>query len=62
MDHLLHVEETEERVVVPEIPDVLSLNQKSFLQSLVNPLDQCDDYGKHFYVVTRQLVREMLDQ
>ena len=55
------MDEAQERVVVPEIPDVLSLNQKSFLQSLVNPLDQCDDYGKQFYVAARQLVREMLD-
>ena len=49
-----------ERVTVPQIPDFLTTDQLSFLKSLVNPLKQCDDYGKSFYVDTRQLVREML--
>ena len=54
--------ETEGHVVVPDIPDCLSADQLSSLKSLVNPLTPCDDHGKRFYVATRQLVREILDQ
>jgi len=53
--------ETENQVVVPEIPDYLDEKQLSFLQLLVDPLKQCNDYGKGFYVTVRQLVREMTD-
>jgi len=54
-------EETESCVIVPEIPNYLNTCQLSFLQSLVDPLKPCDDYGKGFYVITRQLVREMIE-
>ena len=54
--------ETEERVIVPDIPDYLDADQLIFLKSLVNPLEQCDDYGKGFYLATRQIVREFLCQ
>lgn len=53
--------ETESRVTVPEIPSYLNTCQLSFLKSLVNPLKPCNDYGKQFYVITRQLVREMVE-
>lgn len=54
-------DEAEERVVVPETPNYLSAEQLSLIKTLVNPLQQCDDYGKGLYVATRQLVREVLD-
>ena len=46
---------------MPEIPDFLTSDQMSFLKSVVDPLDLCDDHGKGLYVATRQLVRETLD-
>lgn len=49
-----------ERVVVPRIPQPLSNTQVSFLLTLVEPLQQCEDYGKSLYLTTRQLVRELL--
>lgn len=48
-------------MVVPETPDYLDRFQLSFLKSLVDPLKQCDDHGKGFYVAVRQLVREMME-
>jgi hypothetical protein len=50
-----------ERVVVPEVPNYLEESQLSFLKSLVNPLKECADHGKGFYLAVRQLVREMMD-
>lgn len=55
-------DETQEHVVVPETLNCLHEEQLSFLKSLVNPLKQCDDYGKGFYTATRQLVKELLDR
>ena len=55
-------DETNKRVIVPDIPSYLSAEELSFLKSLVNPLKQCDDHGKEFYIATRQLVREMINQ
>ena len=49
-----------ERVVVPGIPSYLDPSQLSFLKTVVNPLEHCDDHGRNFYVATRQLVREIL--
>ena len=57
----ISVGETEEHVAVPDIPSYLGTEQLTFLSSVVNPLEHCDDYGKGFYVATRQLVRQMLD-
>lgn len=56
------MDDTLEQVTVPEIPEFLTSDQMTFLKSLVNPLKPCDDYGKNFYVATRQLVRDMIDQ
>lgn len=47
---------------MPEIPSYLDAGQLSFLKTLVDPLEQCDDYGKGYYIAIRQLVREMVDQ
>lgn len=49
-----------EQVIVPEIQELVTADQMCLLKSLVNPLKPCDDYGKGFYVSTRQLVREMI--
>ena len=56
------VDEAQGRVIVPEIPSYLDASQLSFLGTLVDPLQQCDDHGKGYYIATRQLVREMVDQ
>ena len=42
-----------ERVVVPDTPKPLSTSQLSILETLVDPLDHCDDFGKKLYVATR---------
>lgn len=55
------VGESEEHVIVPDTPNDLNTDQLSFIAALVNPLKQCDDYGKGFYVATRKVVREILD-
>lgn len=47
-----------ERVIVPEVPSILNDSELSLLQTLVNPLEQCDDYGRGFYVAARQIVRD----
>ena len=49
-----------ERVVVPTVSQYLSNTQVSYLLSLVDPLQECEDHGKSLYVITRQLVRELL--
>ena len=49
-----------DRVIIPTVPALLNHSQFSYLQSSIDPLQQCDDYGKSLYVTTRQLVREML--
>lgn len=51
-----------DRVIVPRVPLLLNNSQFSHLQTLINPLQHCDDYGKSFYVTARQVVREMLTQ
>ena len=48
-----------EQVVVPEIPNLLRDSQLSFLQTQVDPLQKCDDYGRALYIATRELVHEM---
>ena len=53
--------EAEQHVLVPGIPDYLEKDQLSFLKLLVNPLKQCSDHGKGFYLAVRQLVQEMID-
>lgn len=53
-------EESENHVNVPEVPSYLDTHQLSFLKSLMDPLQPCDDYGKRFYVLTRQLVRSKI--
>ncbi len=52
--------DVEERVVIPNTPNLLSAGQLSVLKTLVDPLVHCDDFGKELYVATRQLVREMV--
>lgn len=52
----------EECVNVPEIADPLNSQQVCLLQTLVNPLQQCEDYGKSLYIATNQIVREMIDE
>ena len=47
-------------VIVPEVPIYLDSSQLSILKTIVNPLEECDDYGRSYFVATRQLVREML--
>ena len=53
-------DEDERRVIVPYTPTLLSARQLSVLKSLVDPLRHCDDFGKRYYVATRQIVREMV--
>lgn len=53
-------EEAENRVVVPEVPSYLEPCQLSYLKSLVNPCEPCDDWGKGFYLAVRLLVREII--
>ena len=55
-------DEAQDRVTVPEIPSYLNACQLSFLKTLVDPLQHCDDHGKGYYTAVRQLVREMIDQ
>lgn len=52
--------EAEGHVVIPDTPSLLGVGQLSVLKTLVDPLAHCDDFGKEFYVATRQLVREMI--
>ena len=42
------------------VPDTLNLKEALYPQHLDDPLGCCDDFGKGFYVTTRQLVREMV--
>ena len=49
-----------ERVVVPEVPSILNDTQVSLLLTRVNPLEQCDDFGKGFYIAARQIVRDII--
>ena len=49
-----------EQVTVPDIPNFLNSCQLSLLQTIIDPLQQCDDYGKSIYIATRQLVRQMI--
>ncbi len=37
-----------------------SWSQTSLLHSLVDPLKQCEDTGKGFYMTTRQIVRDLM--
>ena len=49
-----------ERVIVPSVHQPISDAQVSYLFTLVEPLRQCDDYGRSFYVTTRQIVRGLV--
>ena len=43
---------------MPEVPSFLSDSELSLLQTLIDPLQECDDFGKRLYVAARQIVRE----
>lgn len=49
-----------DRVVVPEVPSILTSAQESLLHTLIDPLKQCEDYGKGLYTAARQVVRDMI--
>ena len=44
---------------ISNIPDCLTDDQLSSLNSFMNPLEPCDVQGKGFYVATRQFIREI---
>ena len=55
-------EDRVEQVIVPRIPDLLGDSELSVLQTVIDPLQQCDDYGRAMYIATNSLVRDMIDR
>lgn len=47
-------------VTVPETECPFPAEQMVYLQNAINPLEECDDYGLHLYIETRDFVNSYL--
>lgn len=54
------VEESCERVMIPEVNIPLSDNSLQQLYGSINPLQDCDDFGKQFYLDTVPLLFDLM--
>ena len=56
------VHEANDTVTVPDTLSPLLPHEISLLQTLIDPLQPCDDLGVSMYGATRQFVRDIVDQ